>query len=258
MATPLEQLRESRKRLRAALTEVTCDVAHLRRAAAASRARSDRGWIVRGRLRSTVLIACVLTEHAVDAAVELLSRRARQYGWRGLSHAEVTKFVQDMLAAAGDDELAALGNLEAPRDPVALSAAATHVEEWRLAQWVAEQNRTAGVAPSTSSVLGRLAEQRGRLPVVLRPTAHRHGVGTSAARTWASRWRRRFGGRLAMMRPCDELPLAVMREKASPQSNRALPDAGASCTCTTCCHFGTTFGDVLRDRFQSQNSVAII
>lgn len=130
MATPLEQLRESRKRLRAALTEVTCDVAHLRRAAAASRARSDRGWIVRGRLRSTVRIACVLTEHAVDAAVELVSRRARQYGWRGLSHAEVTKFVQDMLAAAGDDELAALGNLEAPRDPVALSAAATHVEEW--------------------------------------------------------------------------------------------------------------------------------
>ena len=253
MATPLEQLRESRARLRAALDDVTCDVARLKRAAAASRARSDCGWKVSGRLRSTVLIACVLTEHAVDAAVELLTQRARQYGWRELSHAEVTKFVQDMLAAAGDDELAALSNLDAPRDPVALSAAATHVEEWRLAQWVAEQNRTAGVAPSTSSVLGRLAEQRGRLPVVLRPTVHRHVVGSAAARTWASRWRRRFGGRLAMLRPRDDLPLAAMREKAPLQSNHALPDAGASCTCTSGCHFGARFGDVLRDRFQTQN-----
>ena len=122
--------------------------------------------------------------------------------------------MQDLVSAAGDDEVASPTSLGTPRDPVALAAAVKHLEEWRLAQWVAEQNRTAGVAPATSAVLGRLADQRGRLPVPLRPPAHRHVAGSAAARLWASRWRRRFGGRLAMLRPRDQLPLGAMREKA--------------------------------------------
>ena len=211
--TTLDQLRESRRALRAAIADATCDVSAARRAAAFGRASASRGWDVQGHLRDVVLLAYALSGYSADAAVCLLNRRARQYGWRDLPHDDVVGIVEDLFLAADVDELAALRDPEGPHGASALTAATAYVEEWRLAQWVAEQNRTAGVSPTTASVLERYSKQCADLPASINPAAQ-HVVGSAAVRSWASRWRRRLGGRWAVLRPCDQLPLDAMREKA--------------------------------------------
>jgi len=211
--TTLEQLRASRRALRAAIADATRDVSTARRTAAAERASARRGWDVQGHLKDVVLLAYVLGGYAADAAACLLKRRARQYGWRDLPHDDVVRIVEDLFLASDDDELAALRDPEGPHGTAALAAATAHVEEWRLASWVIEQNRTAGVAPTTASVLERYSEHCAHLPAAINPAAP-HVLGSAAARLWASRWRRRLGGRVAVLRPRDQLPLDAMREKA--------------------------------------------
>ena len=93
--TTLDQLRESRRAFRAAIADATCGVSAARRAGAFGRASTSRGWHVQGHLRDVTLLVYALSGYNADAAVCLLMRRARQYGWRDLPHADVHEQLKD-------------------------------------------------------------------------------------------------------------------------------------------------------------------
>ena len=252
----LDQLRESRRALGSAIKAATRAISSSRRTLAFGDIAACGRWDVQGDLKYVVLLTYVLAGYTPDAAVCLLKRRARQYGWCNLAHADVARVVEDLFLESDTDELAALQDPQDPRGARLLATATVQVEEWRLSAWVAEQNRTAGVAPSTALVLRRYSEQCSHLPASINPSAQRV-EGSSAARTWASRWRRRFGGRVAVLRPRDQLPLDVMREKASiriPVSGRRSATRRWRGLCSNgwrCC--GTVSKDTKRDQNRSTN-----
>ena len=115
-------------------------------------------------------------------------------------------------AHADIDDVAALIDMDSPTDAAALSTAVNHVEQWRAVVWTKAQNRL-GVAPSTAAVIDHFEERRARLSASVRPAAWGSSASATSRRR-VSRWRRRWGGRIANIRVREEVPLEDMRDKA--------------------------------------------
>ena len=80
--------------------------------------------------------------------------------------------------------------------------------------WARGLNTDKGVAPNTDAVLRRLETRRMALPETGR-APDRGTIAEARARMWASRWRRRWGGRHGRIRARDDVPLREMRSKVS-------------------------------------------
>ena len=111
------------------------------------------------------------------------------------------------------DDLAALRDPSVSVDLAALRDAVRYVEEWQVADWVAAQNRSAGVAVSTASVLAQFRRGQAALDPSVRPAAW-GTTARSATRTRIMRWRRRYGGRYTALKPREYIPKAEMWTKA--------------------------------------------
>lgn len=200
-----------KRRLRDELVSVGNTIQHARRSTAATTV-VERAWRLDGRLRNTVVLAYALADYRADAAVVLLRQRAPKFGWAPKPDEEITRIVEDCFLDCDVAELAALRDGDAPLDPVSLRDATSSVEQWRVAVWVATQNRTAGVAVSTAIVLDEFEVRR----AALHPSARSAAWGSSGeavARMRASRWRKRFGGQIGVLRARDELPHAEILGK---------------------------------------------
>ena len=101
-------------------------------------------------------------------------------------------------------DLAVLGNK--PR-----SAASQMVEEWSLFTWCRRQRETCGATPSTDALLVEL-ERHGAMAGHPDPSG-RGSVAEGRTRMWATRWRRRWGGRYGSLRDTDCIPLAELQQK---------------------------------------------
>ena len=125
---------------------------------------------------------------------------------------EPRRIAEDELLACSL-ELAALDDSVEPQDAAAQAAAVKLEVEWRVACWVAQKNR-AGLAPSTTAVLGEFAWRHAMIAEPVRPAA----LGTSddaVARKRVARWRQRWGGRVSRLPVREVVPQAVMVEKVS-------------------------------------------
>jgi hypothetical protein len=121
--------------------------------------------------------------------------------------------VDDAFLAAEEGEVIAMCSLSEPLDAAALSLAVRWVEQWRVVAWCKVQNAR-GVAPDTGALLAQFECGRRSWPFDVRPPPW----GLSAAggaRKRVVRLRRRWGGRVAMLRPREDVPLESLRAKAS-------------------------------------------
>ena len=183
-----------------------------RQRATSSGAAAGRAWQLTDSLLRVVLIAHTLADGMVDPSVVFLTRKGREHHWPDRSEEDIADLVYTAYAHADINDVAALVDMDNPTDEAALSTAVSYVEQWRAVVWSKAQNRL-GVAPSTGAVVDHLEERRGRLPASVRPTSW----GSSAiasSRKRVSRWRRRWGGRIATIRVREEVPVEDMREKA--------------------------------------------
>ena len=157
-----------------------------------------------------------------EPAVQFLAISGRHRQWPERSEDELRAIVEDSFLRAtshqaGLDEFAALLDTSSPSDPRAMQVALRVVQEWRLVAWTRSLNYDKGVSLSTEAVLQRLEQARLSLPEAARP-APRGTVDQGAARIWAARWRRRWGGRHGQIRAREAISLDDMRSKALPQT----------------------------------------
>ena len=183
----------------------------LRRAKAAAKSRA-RAWELTAELRKSPLSVYVLGGYEVEPAVRFLRDMGQRRRWPSIPDAAAHRMVEDLFLAADLEEIAAVSAAPDPHDSPPMRAAMKAVEEWKLVVWTRMQNSERGVAPSTDAVLQRLAADRA---LAGHPCPHDRGtVADSPARMWATRWRRRWGGRSGTIRVVDELPVAERRDKA--------------------------------------------
>ena len=119
--------------------------------------------------------------------------------------------IQDLFLKADDDEIAELTDVNDPKDEAALRDAVRCVEEWKAYVWTKTLNSEKGVAPSTASVLQKIAESSSQMPPAVRPDFG--AVSQSRGRAWARRWRRNWHGRHSKIRIREVVPVEEMRAK---------------------------------------------
>ena len=197
---------------RAELTTALADARRqLRHAKAAARA-STKAWRLTLDERRGVLMVYVKSGYAAEPAVLHLSKVGRRRRWPDMAAADAVRFVEDLFLQADAEELGDLGAMAPSTASPALRAASQVVEEWGIVAWSRRLNTEKGVAPSTDAILQRLAGQR---HAVGHPSPQARGtVAQSSARMWASRFRRRWGGRFGCLPVSEVLPLEEMRAKA--------------------------------------------
>jgi hypothetical protein len=214
--TPHRPMDPTARRLQhAALTAALRDNRlELRRAQRRAReAARVREWQLAPVIRNTAVIIFDLTGFRTEPAARFLMTIGRQRNWRAKTdlamHAFVERTFLDLMTSAGAPAVAKLVNTDSPSDAPAMHAARRWVEEWDLFCWAELQNTERGVAPSTRALLVHLTAARvatGRPPP---------GTTTqSKVRSWATRFRRRWGGRFGSIPAKDCVPTHELMDKA--------------------------------------------
>lgn len=183
----------------------------LRRAKAAEKAQA-RVWQVPASRRRSALIVYALAGYEAEPAVRYLEQVGRRRGWPTAAEEYLRSLVEGWFLGVDEHELSGWADAASPSDYAAMQDALPFVEEWRLVAWARSQNVEKGAVPSTSDLLDRLGQERlvaGRAAPYARGT-----TADGAARMWATRLRRRWGGHYGALPQTDELPLAEMRSKA--------------------------------------------
>ena len=179
----------------------------------AAKKRSDAHWKLSEFLKRVALILLVTAEHDPAAAATFLAQQAARRRWGPKPEAEVRRLVEDLFMEPDLEDLAGLCDAANSSHPDCMRAAMGFWQEWSLSVWVEGANVRQGVAPSTAAVLDQHERQRQAIPAEARPLA-RGVVAQSRAKSWASRWRKRFGLRHGSVPACDIPPVQEMREKA--------------------------------------------
>ena len=186
----------------------------LRRAQCAARAAARvRDWQLPVSVRNTAVIIYDLAGFKTEPVARFLATVGRQRGWRTKPDLAMTAFVEDMfielMNGAEAHAVAALVDVAEPSDVLAMRTAQRWAEEWNLFCWAELQNIERGVAPSTRALLARLTATRA--------AAGHAPPGTtsqSKVRKWATRFRRRWGGRFGSIPAKDCVPLPELMDKA--------------------------------------------
>jgi len=187
--------------------------AELRRATAAAKQRAGV-WHVSQRQQHIVLIVFSESGFSDEPATLYLAQIGRRRGWPSATDAQLQRLVQDWFMAVDSGDLAKLTDAANPADAAALHDAQCWLEEWRLTTWARRQNVERGVAPSTAAVLQRLSDDRAAAGHD--DPCERGTTAEPAARMWASRFRRRWGGRYGRLTVGDDVDVPEVLEKALP------------------------------------------
>jgi hypothetical protein len=196
------------------------------------------GWGVAGVVRPTVHVlwilyfSCVLCNHVcvtlslhsnlatwyilADCDAELplayLTAVQKEHHWPERDAAALTVLVSDCFLAADEDRLVSIVDENDARNTRVLTVAHKYMSWWSTVVWCRAQNLK-GITPPTSLLLGERESRRMRAPEMARPLP----CGTArcgAARSLASKWRRRFHGRIGVIRPREDLQPLVVHNKA--------------------------------------------
>jgi hypothetical protein len=204
----------------------------LRRAQRAARSAARvRDWRLPTGIRNTAVIIYDLVGFKTEPVARFLAAVGRERHWRVKSEPIMRAFVEDMfIELMASDEapgVAALVDVTEPSDVLAMRTARRWAEEWDLFCWAERQNVERGVTPSTRALLVRLTASRaatGQAP-----------PGTTAqskVRKWATKFRRRWGGRFGSIPAKDCVPLDELMDKV--QTPRRWGVAGTYKFCEQC------------------------
>ena len=177
----------------------------------------DDGMVSTQSLPDISKAALILYDRAgyqAEAAAAFLARAAAKRGWKPRQEEVVVALVRELFLKVALPEYVALCDVESPSDVVAMGQALRFWEEWALVAWAKDANVRLGVAPSTEAVLERAEKLRQDLPADWRP-ASKGSAASVKARAWRCRWRRRWGGRIGVVRPKDDIDPQEIREKAT-------------------------------------------
>ena len=204
-------LREQKRTLDAELASVNRSCKRAKRNVADKTRAAPRAWILLDRVRLVVLTLYQLADGVLDPVLVYSTQVGLQYHWGSRTEGELALLVLDAILAANNEELLSLIDETTAPDQVAFVTARQYLHEWCAASWCTVQNWK-GIAPASAAVLDRFEYQRSNLAEGSRPRS----LGTSGSagsRKQMCRWRRRFAGRVGVIRVREEIPVAIMRFK---------------------------------------------
>ena len=204
------------------LEEVGLALGETRKQIAAERkrkARADTAETTVSPWRQRVALTMyILSQHRVGAPAAFLAglRAQRSHARRAAAEEFWREIIEGWFLAASIDDIVALGAPEDASQCRVLRRARVFRAEHAVAQFVVQTNESSGVAPSTQALRREFlaAWRQQEECVVTSDTMPRAWEHSQTFAVWASRWRRRWGGRVGVLRPREHVPVEVRRQKA--------------------------------------------
>lgn len=163
-------------------------------------------------LHSNLATWYILADCDAELPLAYLTAVQKEHHWPERDAAALTVLVSDCFLAADEDRLVSIVDENDARNTRVLTVAHKYMSWWSTVVWCRAQNLK-GITPPTSLLLGERESRRMRAPEMARPLP----CGTArcgAARSLASKWRRRFHGRIGVIRPREDLQPLVVHNKA--------------------------------------------
>ena len=134
-----------------------------------------------GSARNALLIIYILSNYERFPAIVYLKRCRAMRHLPHAAEADLHAMLEDEFLRADLREMSALADMHNSSDPEAFNVASKVLAEWKVVQWVVQQNAV-GVTPSTAEMLSHCTHLP---PSAL--TRTKFGKPSRTARMWASR-----------------------------------------------------------------------
>ena len=241
MATRLEELLQAPADASAALSVRRSERRGARKQLQRAGGAHALQWVLSGHALRVALIAYGLAEYRAEASAKYLAAFGRQRGWPQKTEEQLARMVEDAFLAVQADVFAAMTDDRAPTDHAAIVEAIVYVQQFRAAEWARRQTLTAGVAPSTASLLRYVERDRLRWHAAVRPPS-RGAVEEKRARAWVRRFRVRWGGYYGRIRIREPATVEASFEKAAAVSINSRPcGSGSRMALVLGSNFATSF-----------------
>ena len=176
-------------------------------AAAGHGAQSPRSWVLSERDKITLMLLYSECHYDITASVKFLEVIGRRRRYPQLSATEAERIVENIFLAIDLDCVAeSIANAE---DSLAIVARGW-AREYELVCWIRNAN-ACGVAPSACAILNR-ARAICKLPACALGTCH--GAPTRQARSWLSRFRKRWDLRIGKVQHIENISNQEAEQKA--------------------------------------------
>ena len=206
--TWLERKSQINQDLKALAAQRQHIVAKERRAARAA----ERFWQLTSNMRRALLFIYEQSEWNFAPCVLFLKRVRASMRWPEMREQDMHALIQNEFLQCDLESLLTY-NPNSDGNDCWARLAAKLVQEWNIITWGRDLN-SHGVAPSTACMLEKISCHCDAAPnAVLKRTCF--GRPSNVARTWACRFRQRWGAKLGRAKIADDMPLDVLRYKVS-------------------------------------------
>ena len=178
------------------------------------RSRLRQPWQLSDNVIRVLMLCYITSGYALEPPIKYLSWYASICRWPPKGTEELAALVEATFLSAGVSMLASLDDPICSEHDAAAKTASKYVEQWRLKQWVVDQNIECGVAPSTDAVLTQLHIDLEALDEHRRPPPVGNIMDVSA-RMWVHRWRIQWGGRYGSLPTTENSSMPDLRIRAS-------------------------------------------
>ena len=168
---------------------------------------SSREWQLSERDSMIAVLIYALSNYDASAPIVFLRIVGRRHRWNALPATVLTRKIEDLFLQADISMIAA--RLDEANDSVR-AIAQRWAKEYALARWIADANAH-GIAPSCSTILRR-ARALCDLPSCA--LGLRRGVPSKQARSWLSRFRKRWNLRMGKVYHVTDISDQEAQEKA--------------------------------------------
>ena len=153
------------------------------------------------------LLVYVLSGYDIEPTIVAL-RKTKRFEFQ--TDDERKRLIEQSFLNTNIAELSSLIETEPPG--ASLQTARCIIHEWGVVKWCRDLNFACGIPVSTHELLKRIQLDWDGLPRAVFATT-RSGKPSRCARTWAARFRKRWGGRIGSVRIVDAMPLQEMSDK---------------------------------------------
>ena len=211
---PLAVLKARREEVNSRLKAVSNEYQGRAKSLRRSMQRSAKDWQVPANVFSAAFVIFERCGWSLEPCEMFLEAFAKRKGWHEIEKVDFAFLLESAFLERDVNELVTLGEAhDANGDDFVIRTANKYIREWPIVEWCRLQNLSHGVAPTTAELIRKANEVAPECSCVISSRTST-GRPSAKARAWASKFRKRWNGRIGRIKIESGMDASEKRAKA--------------------------------------------
>ena len=211
---PLAVLKARREEVNSRLKAVSNEYRGRAKSLRRSMQRSAKDWQVPANVFSAAFVIFERCGWSLEPCEMFLEAFAKRKGWHEIEKVDFAFLLESAFLERDVNELVTLGEAhDANGDDFVIRTANKYIREWPIVEWCRLQNLSHGVAPTTAELIRKANEVAPECSCVISSRTST-GRPSAKARAWASKFRKRWNGRIGRIKIESGMDASEKRAKA--------------------------------------------